>query len=113
MRDEMSDGPFETLLDRRPLLANDLGQIADGGRVEIDVERAGDDVETGELAASESRDERGFSDADLLERQWSKQRREHSQRVSSDGQRAFADAFMLREIDGTDVDALHFRVFAL
>ena len=76
MRDEMRDGPFQTLLDRRSLLANDLGQIADGGRVEVDIERARDDVEAGELATAEPCDERSFSDADLLERQWPKQRRE-------------------------------------
>src|SRR6185369_8403314 len=46
MCNEMGDSPFQTLLDGRSLFANYLRQVAHGGRVEVDIKGAGDDVES-------------------------------------------------------------------
>src|SRR5688572_9220172 len=108
----MCYGPFETFLNRRSLLANELRKIPNGGRVKVNEIRARDHVESGKLCTPETGDEWSFGDADRFKRQWSKERGEHSQRICCDDQSTFSDALVFGEIDRSDIYAVDLCVFA-
>src|SRR5260221_1280432 len=48
--------PFQTVFNGGPLLAHDIGHVAHRGRVEINIEGAGDRAEAGKFRAAQSGD---------------------------------------------------------
>ena len=102
LRDDMGGGEFQTVFKRSALLAHDVREIPHRRRIEINVERAGDDSETRELRAAKSGHERRVNDAEELVRQWSETRAEDALGLSSGSQHAPPRCLVPRRKDRAD-----------
>src|ERR1051325_12089988 len=107
----MRDAPLQTFFDRRTLLSNDLRQVAHRRRIEIDIVRAGDHLQAGELIAADAGNQWRFSNVQALERQWSKLRGKDAHRFGVARQHLFSDAFVFGNEDGAQADVADLRLF--
>ena len=95
----MRGGEFQTVFERSALLAHYVWKIPHRRRIEINIEGAGYDSETGELRAAESGDERRINDAHKLVRERAETRREDVHGIRSRSQHAPAGRLVSRRED--------------
>ena len=102
MRDDVRDGPFQAVLDRRALFANWFGHVAHRRRIEVNVKGAGNRAQAGKLRTAHGRNQRRVDDADAFHRQWAKARKVNAQRVAGNIQDAPGGCFVIRPKDRTN-----------